>query len=321
MGLPPLTTPNPGHSPFTIFNPHLPMSSATSATTRAPQPSAISLPLRSKDSEPSHGEKNKMGGGGDGHEHDGDASKDHFPLPKLRLEVRDLNHRGATAFLDAVSAGTSLEGAVTSVLRLLYTSPRDPFTHAPPTRSVTLVLRAMPGVAYTTGSDLDSDHKEIHFSLNYIAGIPKDRRTDEITGVLTHEMVHCYQWNAHGSCPGGLIEGIADWVRLGCGLSPPHWKREASGKWDAGYQHTAYFLEYLEGRFGEGTVRRINEKLRLHKYEEKPFWTELLGRPVEQLWGDYVEKLKDDEAVLVSKDDISDEDVRRAGETASEPKA
>lgn len=46
-------------------------------------------------------------------------------------------------------------------------------------------------------------------------------------------------------------------------------------------------MQYLETRFGEGTVRRINEKLRLHKYSTKPFWTELLGRPVEQLYGDY----------------------------------
>lgn len=57
--------------------------------------------------------------------------------------------------------------------------------------------------------------------------------------------------------------------------------------WDRGYQHTAYFLQYLENRFGEGTIRRVNEKLRLHKYHAKSFWTELLGRPVEQLYGDY----------------------------------
>lgn len=146
----------------------------------------------------------------------------------------------------------------------------------------------MDGVAYTTGTDLDSDHKEIHFALNYINGIqPAERLTAEITGVLTHELVHCYQWNAHGSCPGGLIEGIADWVRLRCDLSPPHWKREIGGDWDRGYQHTAYFLEYLETRFGEGTVRKVNEKLRKQNYHAKPFWTELLGRPVEQLYEDY----------------------------------
>jgi hypothetical protein len=94
-------------------------------------------------------------------------------------------------------------------------------------------------------------------------------------GVLTHEMVHCYQYNAFGTCPGGLIEGIADWVRLNAQLSPPHWKKEASGKWDAGYQHTGYFLEYLENRFGTGLIRRMNEKLRIERYEEKKFWTEV----------------------------------------------
>jgi hypothetical protein len=134
----------------------------------------------------------------------------------------------------------------------------------------------MPGVAYTTGTELDSDHKEIHFSLDYIySSVPESRKSHEIMGVLTHEMVHCYQYNAFGTCPGGLIEGIADWVRLNAELSPPHWKREASGKWDAGYQHTGYFLEYLENRFGTGLIRRMNEKLRIERYEEKRFWTEV----------------------------------------------
>jgi hypothetical protein len=113
--------------------------------------------------------------------------------------------------------------------------------------------------------------------------------------VLTHELVHCYQWDAHGTCPGGLIEGIADWVRLNCDLSPPHWRKEVDGAWDRGYQHTAYFLDYLEGRYGEGTIRKMNEKLRLQKYDEQTFWTQLLGRPVTQLWRDYVEKAKKDE--------------------------
>ncbi len=210
-----------------------------------------------------------------------------FPLPKLRLEIRDLNHEGTDVFLKSVVASKALATSIQSVLSLLYHSHESVTTTVPGTRSVTLILRSMPGVAYTTGSDLDSDHKEIHFSLEYINGIAKSRKTDEIMGVLTHEIVHCYQYNAFGTCPGGLIEGIADWVRLNAGLSPPHWKKEATGKWDAGYQHTGYFLEYLEERFGKGTIRRMNEKLRIEKYEEKRFWTELIGRGVEQLWADY----------------------------------
>lgn len=244
-----------------------------------------------------------------------------FPLPKLRLEIRDLNHGGTEVFLSSVIASKALATSVQNVLSLLYQSPRSQTTTVPPTRSVTLILRSMGGVAYTTGSELDSDHKEIHFSLDYIHNsIPPLRKTHEIMGVLTHEMVHCYQYNAFGSCPGGLIEGIADWVRLNSDLSPPHWKKETGKQWDAGYQHTGYFLDYLEKRFGEGLIRRLNEKLRIEKYEEKRFWTGLCGRPVTQLWADYQEilkkettKVEEEECVLVEKEDALTSEKGTAG--------
>lgn len=79
---------------------------------------------------------------------------------------------------------------------------------APPLCSVervTLVLRPMDGVAHTFGSPT---HKEIHFSLDHIRN-SQSRAKDEVLGVLVHEMVHCYQYNGCGKCPGGLIEGIA----------------------------------------------------------------------------------------------------------------
>lgn len=86
----------------------------------------------------------------------------------------------------------------------------------------------------------------------------------EIRGVLVHELVHCFQHNGRGACPGGLVEGIADWVRLEARLGAPHWKRGAvPERWDQGYERTAYFLDWLEGRFGRGTVRRINDELRV----------------------------------------------------------
>lgn len=265
---------------------HPPFTSPASTTIFTPAMSPVVYPHRSKN-------------GAEGEDHA------HFTPPKLRLEIRDLSHPGAKAYLTAVNTADCLTTAVQNVLQWLYTSPSCKTTHVPPCRSVTLIVRDMPGVAYTTGSELDNDHKEIHLSQQYVQQIKEDRLTDEVTGVLTHELVHCLQYSGKGTCPGGLIEGIADWVRLGCKLAPPHWKRESNGKWDAGYQTTAYFLEYLEGRFGKGTVQRLNEKLRTQRYEEKPFWTELVGRPVEQLWKDYSEKLKDDEAVLVNKEDVS----------------
>ena len=149
----------------------------------------------------------------------------------------------------------------------------------------------MGGVAYTTGSDIDDDHKEIHFSLNYIKDIASERQQQEIQGVLVHEMVHCWQWNGLGTSPGGLIEGIADFVRLKAGLSPPHWKKEAGGEWDAGYQHTGYFLEWIEENFGEGSVRNINASLQKRKYVEEEFWHQLFQKNVAELWAEYSKTL------------------------------
>lgn len=211
------------------------------------------------------------------------------PKPLLRLELRDLSTEGARAFLSALDTSIVLEEAVDGVLHHLYSE----HSRFPPTRSVTLVLESMPGVAYTTGKDIDDDHKEIHFSTDYIASIPSKRRKDEMLGVVCHEMVHCWQWNACGTAPGGLIEGIADWVRLKSGLAPPHWKRETDGDWDAGYQHTAYFLNYLEKRFGKGTVMAINERLRGRKYHEKEFWRHLFYEDVDTLWKDYGKAVED----------------------------
>ncbi|KAI0478628.1 plant basic secretory protein [Xylariaceae sp. FL0804] len=333
MPLPPFTTP----VPQPVFLPG--MSSINSAPTASP------LPVRPR----------QAGNNSDGHGHgagDGDGNGDNksgqavddnvddrekeFPLPRLRLHVEDVGHDGAVAFLTAAPASL-LATSVRTVLAELYGSPSSSSSHRPlplpPTRSITLTLRDMGGVAYTTGSDLDNDHKEVHFSLRHVAAQSAARRAGEVAGVVVHEFVHCFQYNGLGAAPGGLIEGVADWVRLRAGLDPPHWKRpspkpkptpapasSSSGKgngdggkkgdgggakdgggggggagggwdgpdrWDAGYQHTAYFLEYLEGRYGAGTVRRLNGKLRARKYEEKAFWTELLGRPVPQLWQDY----------------------------------
>ncbi|KAL6964058.1 hypothetical protein U1Q18_035113 [Sarracenia purpurea var. burkii] len=80
---------------------------------------------------------------------------------------------------------------------------------------VSLFIDAMDGVAYTSND-------EIHVSANYIGGYSGDVKA-EITGVLYHEMTHVWQWNGNGQSPGGLIEGIADFVRLKAGYAPSHW--------------------------------------------------------------------------------------------------
>jgi hypothetical protein len=199
-----------------------------------------------------------------------------------------------------------LEDAVNSVLSLLYYGLDTKCI--PLTRSVTLILESMGGVAYTTGKAIDDDHKEIHFSTDYISQISETRLKEEMQGVIVHEMVHCWQHNGQGTAPGGLIEGIADWVRLKAGFAPPHWRRSADDKWDAGYERTAYFLEFLEEKHGGDVVRRINEGLRGCRYDEGEFWEKCCGHSIDKLWKGYQKSfVKDEEAEQAEKTEETEE--------------
>ncbi|KAF7307497.1 hypothetical protein MIND_00544200 [Mycena indigotica] len=197
--------------------------------------------------------------------------EDNWPIPKFNLRVEDLDHPGAQLFFAALaSPGTdkhsrhnsngvleALKYAVIASFEWLYAVPECAPTNV---KQILLVLRPMDGVAYTFGSHHE---KEIHFSLDHIEN-SRDRAREEILGVLVHEVVHCYQHNGNGTANGGFIEGVADYVRLHSSLAPPHWRRSAPSRednWDAGYERTAYFLDWLESTSGEGTIRKMNAAL------------------------------------------------------------
>ncbi|KAF5814083.1 hypothetical protein HanPI659440_Chr03g0112451 [Helianthus annuus] len=102
---------------------------------------------------------------------------------------------------------------------------------------------------------------------------------------LYHEMTHIWQWNGKGQAPGGLIEGIADYVRLKAGYAPSHWVQPGQGdRWDQGYDVTARFLDYCNG-LRDGFVAELNKKMR-DGYNDG-FFVDLLGKTVDQLWAEY----------------------------------
>ncbi|KAJ6424373.1 hypothetical protein OIU84_025214 [Salix udensis] len=147
-------------------------------------------------------------------------------------------------------------------------------------RAVNLFIDVMNGVAYATNN-------EIHVSNNYIGNYSGDVRR-EITGVLYHEMVHIWQWNGNGQAPGGLIEGIADFVRLKANYAPSHWVQAGQGdRWDQGYDVTAKFLDYCNG-LRSGFVAELNKKMKAGYSAQ--FFVDLLGKTVDQLWKDYKAK-------------------------------
>ncbi|ETI20344.1 hypothetical protein G647_08378 [Cladophialophora carrionii CBS 160.54] len=213
--------------------------------------------------------------------------------PVLRLHIDDISHPAAQVASSSLDGGLYLVRAIEHVVAWLY-RPYGP-DDIPRVRSVTVVLRSMGGVAYTTGLPLDDLHKEIHLSLDYVQGVLSRNSAGlrhELAGVITHEMVHCFQGNCEGTAPGGLVEGVADFVRLKAGLSPPHWNRAPENrghKWDEGYQKTAWFLEWLEEKRGAGTVSYMNEMMRRHRYHEDKFWKGIFGLSVDDLWSQYKE--------------------------------
>ncbi|EOY18815.1 Uncharacterized protein TCM_043303 [Theobroma cacao] len=61
--------------------------------------------------------------------------------------------------------------------------------------------------------------------VNYMGNYSGDVKR-EFTGIIVHEADHVEQWNGNGQTLGGLIEGIADYIRLKAGYAPPHWVRQ-----------------------------------------------------------------------------------------------
>ncbi|CAH9130792.1 unnamed protein product [Cuscuta epithymum] len=128
---------------------------------------------------------------------------------------------------------------------------------------------------------------EIHVSGSYLGGYSGDVKA-EFTGVLYHEMTHIWQWNGDGAAPGGLIEGVADFVRLRGGYAPSHWKKAGEGdRWDAGYDVTARFLDYFND-LKSGFVAELNGKMK-DGYSDS-YFVDIVGKSVDQLWTDYKAK-------------------------------
>ncbi|OQE14480.1 hypothetical protein PENSTE_c035G08373 [Penicillium steckii] len=161
----------------------------------------------------------------------------------------------------------------------------------------------------------------------------------EIMASITHEVTHVFQWyhdraeikedkavgfgsqlsiwpfskpyslsiNGFRVLPSvsrELLEGIADYVVLRSGLEKSHWKRpisstEMMGKWRAATYHKAFFLEWLEMRFGEGTVSTLMGLALDSGYSEScpdtmsacglefGIWEYITGMGIEDLWGEY----------------------------------
>ncbi|KAJ3169355.1 hypothetical protein HK101_011490 [Irineochytrium annulatum] len=222
---------------------------------------------------------------------------DAYPIPILTVVNDDETSKGGALFEKIFPRSTAravLATIVIDVLSFLYPNPRT--CPRGRVRSLTIYARDMDGVAYCTGDA----NKEIHLSTQHLLnqGSKPDAALAECLGVLTHEAVHAFQFDAGQTAPGGLIEGVADRVRLACGRGPAHWRRAARGKkWDAGYDTTAFFLQWVERENPAFTVE-LNARCGVEGWE----WDEEVvrelnkkGLGIRELWAEYRASLEDEE--------------------------
>ncbi|PQQ14615.1 uncharacterized protein Pyn_32554 [Prunus yedoensis var. nudiflora] len=75
-----------------------------------------------------------------------------------------------------------------------------------------------------------------------------------------------HKWQCHGNrqAPGGLIEGIADCLRLKANYVPNRWAKPGDCRsWKQGSSVTARFLKYCNGlQQQQGSVAELNKKMR-----------------------------------------------------------
>ena len=122
------------------------------------------------------------------------------------------------------------------------------------------------------------------FDILYVQGIATQLQP-AFEGVLFHEMTHVWQWNGNGQANGGLIEGIADFVRNRAGYVDRTWVKNGQGdRWDQGYSVTMRFLNYCNDKRAD-FVAELNKMMR-YRYSDNYFQL-LLGKTVDQLWSDY----------------------------------
>jgi hypothetical protein len=177
------------------------------------------------------------------------------------------------------------------VQEMLYAKRPDAI---PQIDSISWIFSVFDGVAYTTGTDTK---KEIYFSLQYVRGISKPKvDKSEVYGVMVHEMVHV--WQHSNGIPGGLLEGIADYVRMKAGgtigWSPcPNVKE----RWDVGYRTTAFFLIWLEDRGIVNFIANLNGNLKYRAWDKRMI-EEFSGVPVKESWRAYQSELLGKKVVL-----------------------
>ncbi|CAA0830953.1 Plant basic secretory protein (BSP) family protein [Striga hermonthica] len=146
---------------------------------------------------------------------------------------------------------------------------------------LTLYISDFQGYAYKNGDNVNVSGPALDKFY-----FPRNKSKFFFSSLMYHEMTHVFQWHGNFTAPGGLTEGMADYVMVKSNIyeKDKYTKPGSGSRWDEGYGVTERFLEYCDG-LRKGFTAALNKKMR-YRYSDE-FFVELLGKPVSQLWREY----------------------------------
>jgi hypothetical protein len=204
--------------------------------------------------------------------------------PDINFTNEEPDGRGAMFDRVIPDPETTMKDITCTVCSILYRSP-DEIPSRRRHTTVNLTIKDHWALASAGGNSIDFDVKHIERYND------EERALLEFRGVLVHETVHLYQ-NFDGGI--GIIEGVADFVRIRVGLYEPG-RRRSGGSWNAGYTTSGFFYSWLAGPsiyhsdgripndpdIGWAINQQAGEGWSTSVFEER------LGESVDTLWNEY----------------------------------
>lgn len=202
------------------------------------------------------------------------------------------NYESAERAVEYVVVGKAIGGdkvlslllmeATHFVHNLLYADPRYP------RKDIHTVVLSIDS-NYTDNAVTEDN--VIHINSEYITGSLED----EIRGLLYRETGRLWLWDGGRKAPLGLLEGMAEYIKLVAGFNVPtpsvlmNVLDNAERVWDAGGLVTAMYLQYCEG-IKSGFVADLNA--RMEKEWKDDLLEEILGESVTMVWSEFKKIIK-----------------------------
>ncbi|CAA3008231.1 Hypothetical predicted protein [Olea europaea subsp. europaea] len=194
------------------------------------------------------------------------------------------NHPGGQRFNQEIGVPYTLQqmGVINNFIWNLFNQSTDAQRKMVPVLNVYITELDDGAMAETGGDNIYVSAKSA------IQSFPPGKARIGFTSLMYHEMTHIFQWSGNGTAPGGLTEGIADYVMVKSKINFESRPSPGAGeKWDEGYGVTERFLEYCDS-LRPGFTVTLNNKMR-YVYSNN-YFLELLGKPVDQVWKEYKAK-------------------------------